>query len=538
MEIKRPIRDLFPLYPKVRRECTLSDDNTVSGHSECQEVLLVFDDVKTVPVTNDDNIQVHEVKKENDDQSALSDSSGDLDDTVKEIISCCAEEFKTDAVKMQTIYTDRFCKFLQNQQKRTLRREAFLAWGMFAVDMAAEKQLCKIIQTKKRRTVCREVFRAWRLGEKNQIEALETEIEDLNERVCTLEEQKTRPLDIEYIVRELTKKGLFVSKQSQSVQQTEAVQSKVAEQQPAAKTSTSGSWLPSLTWGRKSPITEQPPPPESKEKPQPLLESESESEPEPKSDSEPEPESENKTQPPQPPSGGMPLPPPLPTAVNGPPPPPLSTAGNGPPPPPPPNQMPKATSVNQADKKKAVHQNQEKSSEKGAAATGNMSVADEARLRGWIRMQNSGTLKDNFENLGAYNSALKQIEEYKAKNQSTKSPAARKGDANGGTSGKSQKSVSMSPEDMIGAVLSRFKHAKIETCDDSSSSGFSSDGENNDSEVKIEASVVPEDKSNAEIFNMLSLLCGDTEDDVNLKTQAPLSETNVPLLNEDQNDLC
>jgi len=100
---------------------------------------------------------------------------------------------------------EKMCAFFQKMQKRTLRRDAFRVWSMFVVDMTTEKRLCKIVQQKKLRMLCREVFRAWRLGEKNQIEALETEIETLNERVRVLEEQKTRPLDIGYIASELAK---------------------------------------------------------------------------------------------------------------------------------------------------------------------------------------------------------------------------------------------------------------------------------------------------------------------------------------------
>jgi hypothetical protein len=62
--------------------------------------------------------------------------------------------------------------------------------------------------------------------------------------------------------------------------------------------------------------------------------------------------------------------------------------------------------------------------------------------------------------------------------------------------------------------------------------------DNQDPKVEMEESGVPEDNSNTEIFNMLSLLCGDTEDDANLTTQVPLFETNTLDLNENQDDLC
>jgi hypothetical protein len=256
---------VFPLNTtaeadKVRAEVcqarTWPDERAAFSRSECNEAPVLHDDSNVCKIPDGDIMEAQEPQQENGDQSlfpVVSDRSDFLGCIPRN--SILVEQIKDVVMDMKYTYTDKFDKVLQFQQKRTLRRDAFRVWDVFAVHMAAEKRLCNIVQTKKWHTVCREVFRAWRLGEKNQIEALETEIEALNERVRTLEEQKTRPLDIDYIARELGKRSLFVSKQSQSVQQTEAVQSKVAEQQPAAKTSSS--WLPSLTWGRKSPITEQ-----------------------------------------------------------------------------------------------------------------------------------------------------------------------------------------------------------------------------------------------------------------------------------------
>ena len=459
---------------------------------------------------------------------------------------------------MKDTYIDKFDKVLQFQQKRTLRRDAFRAWDVFAVHMAAEKRLCNIVHAKKWRTVCREVFRAWRLGEKNQIETLETEIEALNERVRTLEEQKTRPLDIDYIARELAKKGLFISKQSQSVQQTEAVQSKVAEQQPAAKTS--GSWLPSLSWARSSPKTEQPPPPESTEKPQPPPEPETKTEqdktplqPEPESDSEsdvdPTSESEPETEPEK---EKQPTPPPV--SLPGFKPPPSGGAPPPPPPVPPPGFKPSPPKRTQDVKKESIQKSPDKSSGKMAAATGKVSMVDEAKLKSWMMLANSGNLRGIFDTEDAYNLALKQIEEYRKTKTPKKSPAVPKSDTNGGTSAKSQSPESISQKKLVGIGLSRFKNARDRDSDDSGSNGFSSDGENNDSRVKIEASVVPENKSNVgqdnqdptdeiktsevpednsntEIFNMLSLLCGDTED-------VPIADINANASDDDDLDFC
>jgi hypothetical protein len=408
-------------------------------------------------------------------------------------------------VTMRQTYTDKFCNVLQSQQKRTLRRGAFRAWGTFAVDMTTEKRLCNIVQRKKLRMLCREVFHAWRLGEKNQIEALETEIETLNERVRVLEEQKTRPLDIGYIASELAKRGLVVSNDSQTVQKTAAAQSQVTEQQE-----TKGFFSSITGWGRSKKST-QPPvqvpqiTPETKsDKGETSLDSESDKDPRSEAESEPEAEPEAEPEsiekPPQPlplcMSKDAPLPPP-------PPPPPVSK--DAPPPPPPPPESAKSTQQESGSPPQESGSTQSSSGKKAPSLT-SMTPQEEMQLKDLKKKHKNGTLKEVAGTKQEMAVILKRLEEYEIYLDSQPRRVVQRP----GTSAKAlqisaeaekkkEKEAKQSAprEMMLGEILKRTSGVRDKSSGDESSSTWSgSDDEKHSASGENESSIAVECKVN------------------------------------------
>ena len=489
--------------------------------------------------------------QESDDQSnvpVILNRPGDFGFTAptKELITAIVETSEQQ-------FTDKFCKFIQKKQERTLRRDAFRAWGKFAVDMAAEKRLCNIVQTKQERTLRRGAFRAWRLGGKNQIEALETEIETLNERVRVLEQQKTGQPDIDHIASELTKRGLLVSNKSQTVQQTAAAQSHVTAQQPVEKTSGGLlSYIPSLSWGRKSPVAEQSQPPEPSMKSENKSESKSESEKDPHSDSdmdsksyvEPETESEKDPQSDSEMDSKSYVEPktekktPLSPSVNAPPPP-LESGLPPPPPPPPGSGLPRPQGVlpstNMSDTPvMTVSQNVPQmtgiSAVQEAQMTG-ISAVQEAQFKALMRHERNGEDLRNVMDADKYDETIRAFKAYKARTTSTDAVAPRKRVLSEKSqeisanieAQKKEEAKRAQPQQLIGQGLKKkFCNLRAASSGDEASSGFStSDDEQNSVSSEKELSIVVEPKGTAEqetptkednfeVFNMLSLLLGDT----------------------------
>jgi len=499
-----------------------------------------------------------EPTQESDDQSnvpVILNRLGDFGFTAstKELITAIV-------VPSEQHFIDKFCKFIQKKQERTLRRDAFRAWGKFAVDMAAEKRLCNIVQAKQERTLRRGVFRAWRLGKKNQIEALETEIETLNERVHMLEQQKTGQPDIDHIASELAKRGLLVSNKSQNVQQTAAAQSHVTEQHESKGFFASLSLNPFGSRQKKTSPSVSPPPPEPNEKPQsPLepetkteqyktpLQSESESDVEPKSESESEPETEPQS---SPLSSTVVLSPPA-----GPP-----LSGNAPPPPPPPGSgLPRPQGVlpatNMSDTPvmtvSRLPRQKEKSSQNAPQMTG-ISAVQEAQMTGISAVQEAQMTgisaiqeaqfkalmrhERNGENLRCiidadkYDETIRAYNAYKARNTSTDAVAPRKrvlSEKSQKISAdiEAQKKIELeraNPRTLIGQrIKKKFHNSRAASSGDEASSGFStSDNEQNSVSIEKELSIVVEPKGTAEqetptkednvkVFSMLSLLLDD-----------------------------
>jgi hypothetical protein len=404
------------LSNEVREMPTLSHDNkTSSNFKNTQITTLIHVDVPLLSATDTPfltSLVKAQNKEEIDDQSYVAVSSNE----VRELE--CMPENSLLAIKvtevlltMKQTYIDAFRKVLQSQQKRTLRRGAFRAWGMFARDMATEKRLCNVVCKIKLRTVRREVFHAWRSSGKNQIEALETEIETLTERVRVLEEQKTRQPDMDHIVSELAKRGLFVSTQSQPMQKTEA-QSHVTEDQEAK--SFLGSWNPLGSWvktktSNKS-LPQEPPikPNTESKKDETPLDLDSESEKDPTSDPESEPESIKK---PSPPSMSKDAPPPPPLASAPTPPPMSGDAPPPPPPPPPPSESAKSTQQESGSPPQESGSTQSSSGKKAPSLI-TMTPQEELKLKDLRKKQINGTLKEVAKTEQEMTVILKKLEEY------------------------------------------------------------------------------------------------------------------------------
>ena len=545
--------------------------------------------VPTVPLVYDSEVAflsendcpfVHALKKEAQEQkqeiynqsniSVIADTRGDFGYISEDSVS--ATQVQTVLIEMEKHFTDKFCKFIQKQQERTLRRDAFRVWGKFAVDMAAEKRLCNIVQTKQECTLRRGAFRAWRLGGKNQIEALETEIETLNERVRVLEQQKTGQPDIDHIASELAKRGLLVSNKSQTVQQTAAAQSHVTAQQPVEKTSGGLlSYIPSLFCGRKSPVAEQSQPPEPSMKSENKSESKSESEKDPHSDSdmdsksyvepetesekdpqsdsemdsksyvEPETESEKDPQSDSEMDSKSYVEPkteektPLSPSVNAPPPP-LGSGLPPPPPPPPPLSLSQGVlpTTNMSDTPVSIvsrlPRQKEKSSQNAPQMT-SISAVQEAQFKALMRHERNGTNLRDVMDVDKYDETIRAFKAYKARITSTDAVAPRKRvlseksqKINANIEAQNKEALQRAqPRTLMGQGLKKkFGNVRAASSGDEAGSGFStSDDEQNSVSSEKELSIVVEPKGtaeqetptkedNVEVFSMLSLLLGDT----------------------------
>jgi hypothetical protein len=198
----------------------------------------------------------------------------------------------------------------------------------------------------------------------------------------------------------------------------------------------------------------------------------------------------------------------------------------------------------------------DKSSGKMAAATGN--VADEAKLRNWIRMHKNGTLREIFEEENEYKLAVKQIEAFQARNQSTDTLAPRsrvQSDKAKKISAdiearKKEESQRAQPKQLVGQGLKRFARARGKSSSDESSGDFSSsDDDKNSVPSKETPLIAAEDEGNAKqetgekklstgIFSLLgSLLDGD--DMENLDKPAREVDSNSPKsAPDDMSDLC
>lgn len=501
------------LSNEVRQMPILSHDNKAFLDSEeIQNAPLMYDDVALLS-TNDVPLltsitTAQNQEQEIDDQLHVPASSNQ--DCRLECMpqnSVSAIQVTAVLVTLRQTYTDTFCKVLQSQQQRTLRRGAFRAWGTFARDMAAEERLCNVVCKIKLRTVRREVFHAWRLSGKNQIEALESEIETLNARVHMLEQQKTRQPDMDHIVSELAKRGLFVSTQSQTVQKTVAAQSQVTEQQE-----TKGFFSSITGWGKSKKST-QPPvqvpqiTPETKsDKGETSLDSESDKDPR----SEPETEPESIEKPPQPlplcMSKDAPLPPPPPPVSKDALPPPVSK--DAPPPPPPPSVL---TATNMSDTPvniaSRIPRQKEKSSQNTPKLT-SITAVQEAQFKSLMRQEKNGEDLKEIIDREKYDSTIRAYNAYKATITSTDTLAPRK---NVQTAKSKQISADMEariqeeskraqPKKLIGQGLQKkFGNALgASSGDESSSTWSSSDDEKHSTSSEKKSSIAVEPKGKAE----------------------------------------
>jgi len=451
----------------------------------------------------------------------------------------------------------KICKFLQIRQKRTLLRGAFRVWDILARDMAAGERLCNIVCKIKLRTVRREVFHAWRSSGKNQIEALQSQIDTLNARVRVLEQQKTRQPDMEYIVGELTKKGLVVSTQSQTMQKTAAAESHVKEDQE-----TKGFFSSLTGWGRskKSPQTPvqvlQITPETTSNERETSLHSDSESDNDPKSESDSEPELESITKPPPPPSmskDAQPPPPPPPSMSKDalpPPPPPPSMSKNAPPPPtpPPPPDVSPATMMSDTPVSIAsrIPRQKEKSSQNTPKLT-SITAVQEAQFKSLMRQEKNGADLNDIIDKDKYDDTIREYNAYKAtitspdavaprKNVQTKKSKQINDDMEARIKEESERAQ---PKKMIGQELQKkFCNTRGASSGDESSSAWqSSDDEKHSASCKKESSIAVECKVNdeqetgekkysSEFFSQLGSLLDD--DDM------PLAETNASAGTEDE----